>query len=143
MYIYIYIYIYICISYNKGKSALPDIYALALWSADIYTWHPRTLSAWGRVHIYQAKYECLCYNSYPKPTITVIWIIYKKAMVYHFIKEIWWYLGMYLWEYVCNTFYIAHISVQCFLYHTPRYAIWHLSTVLLLWSKVSKWYICM
>ena len=29
IYIYIYIYIYICISYNTGKSALPDIYARA------------------------------------------------------------------------------------------------------------------
>ena len=27
IYIYTYIYIYICISYNTGKSALPDIYA--------------------------------------------------------------------------------------------------------------------
>ena len=27
IYKYIYIYIYICISYNTGKSALPDIYA--------------------------------------------------------------------------------------------------------------------
>ena len=34
-----------CISYNTGKSALPDIYARC-----------------PRVHIYQAKHECLCYN---------------------------------------------------------------------------------
>ena len=38
----------ICISYNTGKSALPDI----------YTQRPR------RVRIYKAKYECLCYNQY-------------------------------------------------------------------------------
>ena len=54
VYIYIYIYIYICISYNAGKSALPDIYALALG-------HARRLRA-QRVRIYQAKHECLCYN---------------------------------------------------------------------------------
>ena len=39
---------YVCISYNTGKSALPDIYARC----------PRR----GRVHIYQATHECLCYN---------------------------------------------------------------------------------
>ena len=38
--------IYIIISYNTGKSALPDIYAQ----------HPRWVS------IYKAKHECLCYN---------------------------------------------------------------------------------
>ena len=52
IYIYIYIYIYICNSYNTGKSALPDIYARCL----------RARSARGRVRIYQAKHECLCYN---------------------------------------------------------------------------------
>ena len=52
IYIYIYIYMYVCISYNRGKSALPDIYARC----------PRVRSAQGRVRIYQAKYECLCYN---------------------------------------------------------------------------------
>ena len=41
-----------CISYNTGKSALPDIYAR----------RPRVHNAQGRVHIYQAKHECLCYN---------------------------------------------------------------------------------
>ena len=46
-------YVYIsCISYNTGKSALPDIYARC----------PRARSARGRVHIYQATHECLCYN---------------------------------------------------------------------------------
>ena len=56
MYIYIYMYILyvcICISYNTGKSALPDIYAR----------YPRACSARGRVRIYQAKHECLCYKS--------------------------------------------------------------------------------
>ena len=43
---------YVCISYNTGKSALPDIYAQ----------HLRAHSALGQVHIYQAKHECLCYN---------------------------------------------------------------------------------
>ena len=42
----------ICNSYNTGKSALPDIYARC----------PRARSARGRVRIYQAKHECLCYN---------------------------------------------------------------------------------
>ena len=42
----------ICNSYNTGKSALPDIYAQRL----------RVCSAQGRVRIYQAKYECLCYK---------------------------------------------------------------------------------
>ena len=42
----------ICNSYNTGKSALPDIYAR----------YPRVRSARGRVRIYQAKHECLCYN---------------------------------------------------------------------------------
>ena len=42
----------LCISYNTGKSALPDIYARC----------PRARSARGRVRIYQAKHECLCYN---------------------------------------------------------------------------------
>ena len=39
--------IVICNSYNTGKSALPDIYARCTR---------------GRVRIYQAKHECLCYN---------------------------------------------------------------------------------
>ena len=43
-------YVYACISYNTGKSALPDIYAQC----------PCALCTRGR--IYQAKYECLCYN---------------------------------------------------------------------------------
>ena len=43
---------YVCISYNTGKSPLPDIYAQC----------PRARSARGRVHIYQATHECLCYN---------------------------------------------------------------------------------
>ena len=42
----------LCNSYNTGKSALPDIYAR----------RPRARSARGRVRIYQAKHECLCYN---------------------------------------------------------------------------------
>ena len=42
----------ICVSYNTGKGALRDIYARRL----------RACSAQGRVHIYQAKHECLCYN---------------------------------------------------------------------------------
>ena len=42
----------LCISYNTGKSALPDIYARC----------PRACSARGRVRIYQATHECLCYN---------------------------------------------------------------------------------
>ena len=44
--------IYTCISYNTGKSALPDIYARRLGAR----------SAQGRVRIYQAKHEFLCYN---------------------------------------------------------------------------------
>jgi len=52
IYLSMYIYVYICISYNTGKSALPDIYARC----------PRARSARGRVHIYQATHECLCYN---------------------------------------------------------------------------------
>ena len=43
---------YIFISYNTAASALPDIYAQC----------PRARSARGRVSIYQAKHECLCYN---------------------------------------------------------------------------------
>ena len=39
-------------SYNTDKSALPDIYAR----------RRRARSARGRVRIYQAKHECLCYK---------------------------------------------------------------------------------
>ena len=39
----------VCISYNTGKSALPDI----------YTQCPRAHSTQGQVRIYQAKHECL------------------------------------------------------------------------------------
>ena len=46
------IHYHISISYNTGKSALPDTYARYL----------RACSARGRVCIYQAKHECLCYN---------------------------------------------------------------------------------
>ena len=43
------------ISYNIGTHAVPDIlYARCL----------REYSARGRVHIYQAKHSCLCYNLY-------------------------------------------------------------------------------
>ena len=53
IYIYIYtVYIYICLSYNTGKSALPDIYARC----------PRACNTRGQVCIYQTKHECLCYN---------------------------------------------------------------------------------
>ena len=45
-------YMYICISYNTGKSALPDIYSQC----------PRASSSPGRVRIYQANHKCLCYN---------------------------------------------------------------------------------
>ena len=51
--LYIYIYdIAICVNYNTGKSALPDIYAQ----------RPRVRSTQGRVRIYQAEHECLCFN---------------------------------------------------------------------------------
>ena len=47
-YSYVCIYVYMCsISYNIGKSVLPDIYARC----------PRAC-----VYIYQAMHECLCYN---------------------------------------------------------------------------------
>ena len=42
------------ISYNTGKSALLDIYALALG---------RCVPS-GVMHIYQEKHSCLCYNFY-------------------------------------------------------------------------------
>ena len=38
---------------------------------------------------------------------------------------------------MCDIFYIAHLTVRYFLYHTLNRAIWDLSA--LLWSKVSKW----
>ena len=49
IYINVLEYICICISYNTGKSALPDIYM-----------H----DGQGRVCIYQTKHECLYYNQY-------------------------------------------------------------------------------
>ena len=42
----------ISISYNTDKSTLPDIYAQYL----------RAFSAQGRMRIYRAMHECLCYN---------------------------------------------------------------------------------
>ena len=42
------------ISYNTGARALPDIYALVLGCC----------VPLGIMHIYQAKYSCLCYNLY-------------------------------------------------------------------------------
>ena len=50
-----YVCTYVCVSYNTGKSALPDIYAQ----------HSKVLSAGPReiayiyIYIYMAKYECL------------------------------------------------------------------------------------
>ena len=47
------IYICVCISYNTGKSALPDIYARC----------QRMRRAQGQVRIYQAKHEtCVITN---------------------------------------------------------------------------------
>ena len=52
-YIYIYI-IYICICYNTAGRDLPDIYAR----------RPRVRSARGRVRIYPANPDRMCYNKY-------------------------------------------------------------------------------
>ena len=46
---------YVCISYNTGKSALPDIYARC----------PRARSAQGKVHIHSIIYSCLVALAYP------------------------------------------------------------------------------
>ena len=67
----------ICISYNTGTNALPDIYAR----------HPRALSARGRVHIYQAKHECLCYNQLHPGTLKICPNLKENAQLAYIVPD--------------------------------------------------------
>ena len=42
---------------------------------------------------------------------------------------------------MCDIFYIAHLTVRYFLYRTLGCALWDISSIPSLWSKVWKWYI--